>query len=96
MTTTPNSRTPASFLEDLIDACVMEWEESMKYEGRMMKWSSLFGAFSSFIIQPSSLPPAPEGCEAQQRDFLTHLHQTLNAPSHAIRNRLLRLIKGEK
>ena len=28
---------------------------------------------------------------AQQRDFLTHLHQTLNAPSHPIRNRLLRL-----
>jgi hypothetical protein len=23
--------------------------------------------------------------------FLTHLHQTLNAPSHPIRNRLLRL-----
>jgi len=29
--------------------------------------------------------------EAQQRDFLTHLHQTLNAPSHPIRNCLLRL-----
>ena len=31
---------------------------------------------------------------AQQRDFLTHLHQTLfleSAPSHPIRNRLLRL-----
>ena len=49
--------TPASFLEDLIDACVMEGEESMKYEGRMMKWSSLSGALSSFIIQPSSLRP---------------------------------------
>ena len=50
---------PASFLEDLIDACVMEWEESMKDEGRMMKWGSLSGAFSSFIIHPSSLRPAP-------------------------------------
>jgi hypothetical protein len=29
--------------------------ESMKYEGRMMKWSSLSAAFSSFIIHPSSL-----------------------------------------
>ena len=29
--------------------------------------------------------------EARQRDFLTHLHQTLNAPSHPIRNRLIRL-----
>jgi len=63
----------------------------MKYEGRMMKWGSLSGAFSSFIIQPSSLPPAPEASAAQQRDFLTHLHQTPNAPSHPIRNRLLRL-----
>ena len=34
---------------------------------------------------------APEASEAQQRDFLTHLHLTLNAPSHPIRNRLLRL-----
>jgi len=31
-----------------------------------------------------------------QHTFLTHLHQTLNAPSHPIRNRLLRLIEGEK
>ncbi len=38
----------------------------------------------------------PEVSEAQQRDFLTHLHLTLNAPSHPIRNRLLRLIEGEK
>jgi len=83
--------TPASFLEDLIDACVMEGEERMKYEGRMMKWGSLSGAFSSFITHPSSLRPAPEANEAQQRDFLTHLHLTLNAPSHPIRNRLLRL-----
>jgi len=28
----------------------------MKYEGRMMKWGS-FGAFSSFLIHPSSLRP---------------------------------------
>ena len=34
---------------------------------------------------------APEASAAQQRDYLTHLHQTLNAPSHPIRNRLLRL-----
>jgi hypothetical protein len=33
----------------------------------------------------------PTASEAQQRDFLTHLHATLNAPSHPIRNRLLRL-----
>ena len=46
---------------------------------------------SSFIIHPSTLRPAPEASASQQRDFLTHLHQTLNAPSHPIRNRLLRL-----
>ena len=51
-------RASVSFLEDLVDACVMEGEESMKYEGRMMKWSSLSVAFSSFIIYPSSLRPA--------------------------------------
>ena len=36
----------AAFLEDLIDACVMESGESMNYEGRMMKWGSLSGAAS--------------------------------------------------
>lgn len=30
----------------------------MKYDGRMMKWGGLSGAFSSFIIYPSSLRPA--------------------------------------
>ena len=34
---------------------------------------------------------APEASATQQRDYLTYLHQTLNAPSHPIRNRLLRL-----
>ena len=57
----------------------------------MMKWGIWSGAFSSFIIHPSTLLPAPEASAAQQRDFLTRLHQTLNAPSHPIRNRLLRL-----
>ena len=31
------------------------------------------------------------GAEEAQRDYLTHLHQTFNAPSHPICNRLLRL-----
>jgi len=43
-----------SFLEDLIDACVMETWKRMKYEGRIMKWGRLSGAFSSFILHPSS------------------------------------------
>ena len=33
----------------------------------------------------------PKVSAAQQRDFLIHLHATLNAPGHPIRNRLLRL-----
>jgi len=50
----------------------------------------------SQTLAPHLAAYTPEASEAQQRDFLTHLHQTLNAPSHPIRNRLLRLIKGEK
>jgi len=51
--------TPASNLEDLIDACVMEGHESMNYEGRMMKWSRLSGSFSSFIIHPCRCSSSP-------------------------------------
>jgi len=32
----------------------------MKEEGRRMKWGSLSGAFSSFIIHPSSFSPRPD------------------------------------
>ncbi len=42
-------------------------------------------------VAPHLAAYAPEASAAQQRDYLTHLHQTLNAPSHPIRNRLLRL-----
>ena len=41
-------------------------------------------------VAPHLAVYAPEASAAQQRDFLTRLHQTLNAPSHPIRNRLLR------
>jgi len=47
-------RASASFLEDLVEA---GWERKND-EGRMMKWGGLSGAFSSFIIYPSSLRPA--------------------------------------
>ncbi len=43
------------------------------------------------LAAPHLAAYAPEASAAQQRDFLTHLHQTLSAPSHPIRNRLLRL-----
>jgi hypothetical protein len=51
--------TPTAFIEDLIDACVMQWEKRLKYEGRMMKWRLLSGAFSSFILHNSFLWHAP-------------------------------------
>jgi adenine-specific DNA-methyltransferase len=62
----------AAFLEDLIDACVME-------------------SYFREHMAPHLAAYAPEDSAAQQHDFLTHLHHTLNASSHPIRNRLDRL-----
>jgi len=45
----------------------------------------------SQTLAPHLASYPPEASEAQQRDFLTHLHLTLNAPSHPIRNRPLRV-----
>ena len=73
----------AAFLEDLIDACVME----SYFREPMAERDLLFHD----TVTPHLAAYAPEASAAQQRDFLTHLHQTLNAPSHPIRNRLLRL-----
>ncbi len=74
----------AAFLEVLIDACVMEC-----YFREHMASRQLSGFHDT--VAPHLAAYAPEASAAQQRDFLTHLHQTLNAPSHPIRNRLLRL-----
>jgi hypothetical protein len=73
----------AAFLEDLIDACVME----CYFREHMAERDLLFHD----TVAPHLAAYAPEASAAQQRDYLTHLHQTLNAPSHPIRNRLLRL-----
>ena len=71
------------FLEDLIDACVMEsYFRSPMAERDLLLHDP---------VAPHLAAYASEASAAQQRDFLTHLHQTLNAPSHPIRNRLLRL-----
>ena len=74
---------PASFIEDLIDACVME----CYFREHMAERDLLFHG----TVAQHLAAYAPEASAAQQRDFLTHLHQTLNTPSHPIRNRLLRL-----
>ncbi len=74
---------PAAFLEDLIDACVME----NYFREHMAERDLLFHD----TVAPHLAAYAPEASVAQQRDFLTHLYQTLNAPNHPVRNRLIRL-----
>lgn len=73
----------AAFLEDLIDACVME----CYFREHMAERDLLFHD----TLAPQLAAYDPSASEAGQRGFLTHLHATLNAPSHPIRNRLLRL-----
>jgi len=80
---TPNSSISAAFREDLIDACVME----STFREHMAERDLLFHDTVALHLAAYAL----EASAAQQRDFLNHLHQTLNAPSHPIRNRLLRL-----
>ena len=71
------------FLEDLIDACVME----CYFRDHMAERDLLFHDILSSHLATYS----PEASKVQQRDFLTNLYQTLNASKHPIRNRLLRL-----
>ena len=73
----------AAFLEDLIDACVMESTFREHVAERDLLFHATVASHLAFY--------APEASAAKQRDILTHLHQTLNTPSHPIRNRLLRL-----
>ncbi len=73
----------AAFLEDLIDACVME----CYFRDHMAERDLLFHDTVALHLDAYN----SDASEAQQRYFLTHLHATLNAPSHSVRNRLLRL-----
>lgn len=74
---------PAQFLEDLIDACVFE----CYFRDHMAERDLLF----LDDIAPRVADYDPAASEFHQRDFLKHLHRTLNAPAAKIRNRLLRL-----
>ena len=76
----------------LIDACVME----CYFREHMLQRDLLFhdtlaphlaNVEQTFLSASSSSNTDRNVCAT----FLTHLHQTLNAPSHPIRNRLLRL-----
>ncbi len=75
--------TPACFPEDLLAACVMEYY----FREHMTERDLLFHD----TLAPYLAAYSPKASETQQSDFLTHLHQTLNTPSHPISNRLLRL-----
>jgi adenine-specific DNA-methyltransferase len=79
----PVSHGTAAFLEDLIDACVME----CYFREHMAERDLLFlDTVASYLASYDS-----EASDEQQRDFLIQLHATFNAPNHPIRNRLLRL-----
>jgi adenine-specific DNA-methyltransferase len=73
----------AQFLEDLIDACVME----CYFREHMAERDLLF----LDEVAPHLEAYNPKANESQQREFLTHLYQTLNAPDAKVRNHLLRL-----
>jgi hypothetical protein len=72
-----------AFLEDLIDACVME----CYFHDHMAERDLLFlDALAPHLTAYDSV-----ASDSSHGKFLTELYSTLNAPSHPIRNRLLRL-----
>ena len=71
------------FTIDLIDACVLE----SYFREHMAERDLLFHD----LVAPHLANYDPVATQAQQRDFIAHLHTTLNAPSHPVGNRLLRL-----
>jgi hypothetical protein len=74
---------PATFLEDLSDACVMQcyFQEHMAERDLLLLED----------LAPHLADYDPDTSQAKQREFVVNLHGTLNAPSSKIRNRLLRL-----
>jgi hypothetical protein len=71
------------FIENLIDACVMECYFYQHMEERDL----LFHADTNQLLFKYN----PDLSEAEQTSFLDAFYQTANAPDHPIRNRLLRL-----
>jgi adenine-specific DNA-methyltransferase len=80
---TTASATEANFIADLSDACVME----CYFREHMAERDILFNDTAA----PHLATFDSAASESEQSNFLSHLYQTLNAPSHPIRNRLLRL-----
>jgi adenine-specific DNA-methyltransferase len=73
----------AAFLEDLIDACVME----CYFREHMAERDLLFHD----TVAPHLAAYDPSASATQQRHFLAQFYATLNASKHPIRNRLLRI-----
>ena len=73
----------SQFLEDIIDACVME----CYFREHMAERDLLF----LDELAPHIAAYDPDVSEKAHNDFLTKFHRTLNAPDAKIRNRLLRL-----
>ena len=71
------------FLEDIIDACVME----CYFHDHMQERDLLFLSDVAALVDKFD----PESSESEQLKFIEHFYQTANAPDHPIRNRLLRL-----
>jgi len=73
----------AEFLENIIDACVME----CYFHGHMEERDLLFqdDTISLFTGYDSEAP------EVEQQEFLETFYKTANAADHPIRNRLIRL-----
>lgn len=73
----------AQFVEDLIDACVME----CYFREHMAERDLLFLADLPTMIAKYD----PNASQGKQTDFLEHFYRTHNAPQATIRNRLLRI-----
>jgi len=71
------------FMDDLIDACVME----CYFREHMAERDLLF----LDDLVPYLTDYKPDAPELQQHEFISQLHRTLNAPTAKIRNRLLRI-----
>jgi adenine-specific DNA-methyltransferase len=71
------------FLEDLIEACVME----CYFRDHMAERDLLF----LDDLAPHLTVYDPGSSESQQRNFIARLYRALNTPSSKIRNRLLRI-----
>lgn len=72
-----------TFLEDLIDACVME----CYFREHMAERDLLFHD----DLAPHLEAYNPDASETEQTKFIEHLYNNLNAPDAVIRNRLLRI-----